>query len=585
MSESPNELPDLTSHDAVLLADVVDDILIVAMTDADGVITYVNDRFCDISKYSRHELLGATHAIVNSGYHDPEFFHDMYKTLRSGRTWRGNIRNRAKDGSCYWVATTIVARRGGDGRIVGYIATRFDITELMLTRMRLGSLAVTDSLTGLVNRAGFHDRMTDALRRAAMGDSAGACLVMFDLDGFKHVNDNHGHDAGDRVLRTIATRLTGLIDPADTICRLGGDEFALILEKTVQSTARDLVMEQILATIEQPVELGAGAVMLSGSLGVLPLAGYDSVDEAQKHADLALYAAKRAGGRQVRLFGPDLRRAIVTRSQTLSDAKHGVAADEFETYFQPILTCSTGQINEVEALLRWHHPQRGLLPASSFDDVLADSQFMSAIVARTMRSLVSALQCFREHGMPVHLLGINLSRFDLLGTELQKRLLAEIDTHGLATGDFVLEISSWSVFGRRANRATDRIHELAAAGFQIAIDGFGDGPTDFRLLRNLPVSQIKVAQCFARGLADRPEAREVLKSLIDLGHACGMTVCVMGIETEQEAEIAIDLGADRLQGFLVSYPLSIDDAIALVNAWPAPDRGAPGKEGWRGLGD
>ncbi|GBQ87750.1 diguanylate cyclase [Gluconacetobacter johannae DSM 13595] len=575
MSDTSNELSGPTSHDAALLADVVDDILIVAMTDVDGVITYVNDRFCAISKYGRHELLGATHAIVNSGYHDPEFFRDMYKTLQSGRTWRGNIRNRAKDGSCYWVATTIVPRTGADGRIDGYIAMRFDITELMLTRMRLGSLAVTDSLTGLVNRAGFHDRMTGALRRAARGDSAGACLVMFDLDGFKHVNDSHGHDAGDRVLRTIATRLTGLVDPSDTICRLGGDEFALILDKTVQSTVRDQVMEQILAVIEQPVDLGMGVVMLSGSLGVLPLAGYDSVEEAQKHADLALYAAKRAGGRQVRLFGPDLRRAIVTRSQTLSDAKHGVAADEFETYFQPILTCGTGQINEVEALLRWHHPRRGLLPASSFDDALADSQFMSAIVARMIRSLVSALHCFRAHAMSVRLLGINLSRFDLLGTELQKGLLAEIGAHGLATGDFVLEIPSWSVFGRRANRATDRIRELAAAGFRIAIDGFGDGPTDFRLLRTLPVSQIKLAQCFARGLADRPDARDVLKSLIDLGHACGMTVCVKGIETAREADIAVSLGADRLQGFLVSHPLSIDDAVALVNAWPPPDRAAP----------
>ncbi len=216
----------LTHEDADFWADVVDNVLIVAVTDQNGTITYVNDRFCEISQYSRQELLGHTHSILKSGEHGQAFFRNMYKTLHAGRTWHGNICNRAKDGSHYWVATTIIPHRNMRGDINGFVAARFEITELMNTKMRLRKQAATDMLTGLLNRGGFNAHLVTALEASKRRGAEPRVLVMFDLDGFKPVNDIHGHHAGDEVLKTIATRLLELIGPDDVISRLGGDEFA-----------------------------------------------------------------------------------------------------------------------------------------------------------------------------------------------------------------------------------------------------------------------------------------------------------------------------------------------------------------------
>ena len=207
----------LTHKDSDFWADVVDNVLIVAITDVRGIITYVNDRFCEISRYSREELLGATHRIVNSGYHDAAFFRQMYRTIRAGGIWRGNICNRAKDGTLYWVGTTIMPKHNALGAIEGYVATRFEITELMNVRDRLKSLAATDPLTGLFNRGGFNSVLQAAVERKAQDIARDAFLMMFDLDGFKQINDIHGHHAGDVVLKVMARRLLDLIHPLSLI--------------------------------------------------------------------------------------------------------------------------------------------------------------------------------------------------------------------------------------------------------------------------------------------------------------------------------------------------------------------------------
>ncbi|GBQ18938.1 putative bifunctional diguanylate cyclase/phosphodiesterase [Gluconacetobacter sacchari] len=565
----------LSARDASLLAGLIDDVLIVAITDATGKITYVNDRFCEISQYSRAELLGATHRIVNSGYYDAAFFREMYATLRAGQAWHGTFRNRAKDGSHYWVATTIMPRYGPDGVIDGFIATRYDVTELVQARMRLDALAVTDPLTGLANRTGFLDGMSAAMRRMARTGAGETYLLMFDLDGFKRVNDSHGHYAGDMVLCAIANRLAALVDPADIVCRLGGDEFALIVDRSLTATTLDQFLDRVQTVIAEPVDLGSGTVALSGSIGVLPLAGYSSIDEAQKHADYALYAAKRAGGRQVRLFETDLRRAVNRRSETIAEARDGLATNAFEVYFQPVMESATRCVGEFEALMRWHHPSQGLLPAASFMEVLADTQMTATMVARMTCALVDALARFRTLSMgtvgEAVRLGVNLSRADLFGAVSQRTLTDQIVQRGLVPRDFVLEVPSRLLQqGRRAGHVAERVDELAATGFRIALDGLGEGPVDFQAMRGLPFTSIKLWPGFVQGVTERVEARRMLRAMIELVHACGMTVCVKGVETAQQAEIALELGADAIQGYVLSRPLSVEDVLTQMSRWTAP---------------
>ncbi|GBQ12800.1 GGDEF domain-containing protein [Komagataeibacter rhaeticus] len=561
----------LTHQDSDFWADVVDNVLIVAITDVRGVITYVNDRFCEISRYPREELLGSTHRIVNSGYHDASFFRQMYRTIRTGEIWRGNICNRAKDGTLYWVATTIMPKHNSLGAIEGYVATRFEITELMNTRDRLKSLAATDPLTGLFNRGGFNNVLQTAVEHKAQNITREIMLVMFDLDGFKQINDIHGHHAGDVVLKVISARLMALVSPEDAVCRLGGDEFALILDHTLTRRPLQDILDQLLAELEAPIEVGNTMVNVSGSIGVSPVASQESAESLQKNADIALYAAKRAGGHQARMFDITLHQHALERAQILTDARTGVEKDQFELYYQPILNLATGRCDQIEALLRWHHPQRGLLAAESFHDVFLDAALAQAMSPRLVKAFQNDMRLWNNTLNTYPNLTINLSRLDLLNIGFQNDLEAEIKRQGSKASDYVLEISeSVLVAGRRSDRVLLRLQELAAMGFQLALDDFGLATLPISALRDIRFTQAKISRKLVREIEHDQQARDVIAHLSGLAHAFGQSVTVSGVETRGQMEILRAIGVDRIQGFYISLPISAANLVLAEHIF-APD--------------
>ncbi|KDU96046.1 diguanylate cyclase [Komagataeibacter rhaeticus AF1] len=560
----------LTHQDSDFWADVVDNVLIVAITDVRGVITYVNDRFCEISRYPREELLGSTHRIVNSGYHDASFFRQMYRTIRTGEIWRGNICNRAKDGTLYWVATTIMPKHNSLGAIEGYVATRFEITELMNTRNRLKSLAATDPLTGLLNRGGFNNVLQTAVEHKAQNITREIMLVMFDLDGFKQINDIHGHHAGDVVLKVISARLMALVSPEDAVCRLGGDEFALILDHTLTRRPLQDILDQLLAELEAPIEVGNTMVNVSGSIGVSPVASQESAESLQKNADIALYAAKRAGGHQARMFDITLHQHALERAQILTDARTGVEKDQFELYYQPILNLATGRCDQIEALLRWHHPQRGLLAAESFHDVFLDAALAQAMSPRLVKAFQNDMRLWNNTLDTYPNLTINLSRLDLLNIGFQNDLEAEIKRQGSKASDYVLEISESVLAGRRSDRVLLRLQELAAMGFQLALDDFGLATVPISALRDIRFTQAKISRKLVREIEHDQQARDVIAHLSGLAHAFGQSVTVSGVETRGQMEILRAIGVDRIQGFYISLPISAANLVLAEHIF-APD--------------
>ena len=560
----------LTHQDSDFWADVVDNVLIVAITDVRGVITYVNDRFCEISRYPREELLGSTHRIVNSGYHDASFFRQMYRTIRTGEIWRGNICNRAKDGTLYWVATTIMPKHNSLGAIEGYVATRFEITELMNTRDRLKSLASTDPLTGLFNRGGFNNVLQKAVEHKAQNITREIMLVMFDLDGFKQINDIHGHHAGDVVLKVISARLMALVSPEDAVCRLGGDEFALILDHTLTRRPLQDILDQLLAELEAPLEVGNTMVNVSGSIGVSPVASQESAESLQKNADIALYAAKRAGGHQARMFDITLHQHALERAQILTDARTGVEKDQFELYYQPILNLATGRCDQIEALLRWHHPQRGLLAAESFHDVFLDAALAQAMSPRLVKAFQNDMRLWNNTLDTYPNLTINLSRLDLLNIGFQNDLEAEIKRQGSKASDYVLEISESVLAGRRSDRELLRLQELAAMGFQLALDDFGLATLPISALRDIRFTQAKISRKLVREIEHDQQARDVIAHLSGLAHAFGQSVTVSGVETRGQMEILRAIGVDRIQGFYISPPISAANLVLAEHIF-APD--------------
>ena len=559
----------LTHEDADFWADVVDNVLIVAVTDRNGIITYVNQKFCDVSQYAPSELLGQTHRILNSGTHTPAFFRDMYRTIYSGQTWHGNICNRTKDGGHYWVATTIIPHHGSDGNIIGFVAARFEITELMNTKERLKIQAATDTMTGLLNRGGFNASLIATLEQCKQSDTDERVLVMFDLDGFKQINDIHGHHAGDIVLRTIGRRIVELVGPEEATSRLGGDEFAIILHKSLRENSLESLLTRLQALLEEPIDLESAIVRVSGSIGATPLTATDTLEDVQKNADVALYAAKQAGGKQARMFSASLHKTALERAKILKEARAGVKQNQFEVYYQPILNCHTGQIEQAEALMRWHHPQRGLLSAGAFTDVFADSGLAQEMETHLVQSFHDDIAMWKKAGLPNLRLAVNLSHLDLLSLDQQVDLLSEIKHLKMDPSTFMLEVTEHMLQGRRAEKSQMRLKSLAEDGFGLALDNFGHGSVRLSTLKNLPLKSLKIDRSLVRYIDTREQDRDILASLIKLGHGFGLSVTVEGVETRKQFDIAAELGVDYIQGFFISRAVSATDLVKITreHAW------------------
>lgn len=345
----------------------VDAAAIFSETDLSGRITYVNEQFCSISGYSREELLGANHRILNSGLHGPEFFVDMWRALVAGRVWKGEICNRAKDGSLYWVDSTMVPLIDpGSGQVRKYVSIRFDVTEkrqlLHTLQWRVGH----DVLTGLPNRAYLSDLLNQALEYSRNEDIPLA-VCMLDLDGFKAVNDGYGHASGDLLLVEVATRLKGILRGGDAVARLSGDEFVLILRHVQNPAHLQAALDRVLIAIAAPYQIRDQEIRVSASIGVtlFPQDNEDT-DTLVRHADQALYVAKQSGRNRFHLFDVSLDREVKATHQTVARLRQALYMGELCLYYQPKVNMHNGAVIGFEALLRWQHPGKGLVMPADF---------------------------------------------------------------------------------------------------------------------------------------------------------------------------------------------------------------------------
>ncbi|MGV8831774.1 MAG: EAL domain-containing protein [Devosia sp.] len=695
-------LPEDTSSaeaDADLAAfrTALDQQAIVAATDRAGVITAVNDLFCEISQYSRSELVGQSHNILNSRHHPSSFFKGMWRQIGSGTLWHGDICNRAKDGSLYWVDTTIVPKRGADGRITGYVSVRYDITarkaaeaalvrenqrrldaqlllhdiieavpngisacdangrlvlfnsafkdcyplakqaifenalfedvlrmatekgqfvlpldtdaakaafiasrlsefqtpgrqfvqhlsdgrwlqvqerlsqsghivgvrtdvsELKQAERQIKHQAERDALTGLYNRRVILERLARVLNSSRSSEKLGA-LIIVDLDGFKAINDNYGHDAGDELLVALAARLKSTVRQSDVVARLGGDEFALIIQNL--NAERDVVRiaEKLLRSLGQQVKLGRRLIIPSASLGVAvyPRDG-STPKELLKNADLALYQAKDSGRSTYVICTQELREGKIRRASMIKALRTAMARGQIEMALQPQVKAGTAEHVGFEALVRWK-TRHLTVPPTELISLAEEAGLMVQLGYYIIDKSFKTIKELMDLGLNPGRVAINAAADQLRQPDFSQRLRALIELHEMRPQDVEVEVTENVILERASDRIATTLQELRDIGVSIALDDFGTGYASLSHLKRFPIDRLKIDRSFVRDMTSDNDDSVIARTVISLAHSLGMSVVAEGVETEEQFRFLSNYGCDFIQGYLIGKPMFADAA-------------------------
>jgi diguanylate cyclase (GGDEF)-like protein/PAS domain S-box-containing protein len=538
------------------------------ITDAQNVILRINRAFSDITGYSSEEAIGQTPRLLSSGRHDARFYAEMRESIQRTRSWQGEIWNRRKSGEVYPEWLTITAVTDSAGGLTHYVSTLTDISQRKAAEEKIQYLAFYDPLTRLPNRRLLVDRLQQALAASARSERTGA-LLFIDLDNFKILNDTLGHDKGDLLLQQVAQRLTASVREGDSVARLGGDEFVLLLDDLSEkpneaANQAEAVGEKILAALNHPYDLDGHGYHSTPSIGVTLFVGHhSSVDELMKHADLAMYEAKKAGRNTLRFFDPQMQATITLRAALEKDLREGLQARQFMLYYQPQVDVA-GRITGTEALIRWQHPRRGLVSPAAFIPLAEETGLILPLGIWVLETACQQLVAWATNPACAHLsIAVNVSARQFRQPDFVEQVLAVIDRCGANPHQLKLELTE-SLLLDDVEEMIAKMSALKTRGIGFSLDDFGTGYSSLSYLKRLPLDQLKIDQSFVRDLLTDPNDVAIAHTIVALAQSLGLSVIAEGVETEAQQDCLAVQGCLAYQGYLFSRPLPVSDFERLL---------------------
>ena len=526
----------------------------IVITDADNRIVEVNAAFSEITGYSKQEAIGQTPSVLSSGLRDAVQDHVLWEKLKETGRWSGEAWSRRKNGDTYAEWLTVNAVKNNSGQTTHHVAIFADITAHKQAEEHVQRLAHYDSLTDLPNRTLFNDRFGQVLISAKRNKCKAAVMFM-DIDRFKVINDTLGHSIGDLLLKVMAANLTGCLRQGDTVSRLGGDEFVILLPELKAAEGAHVVALKLLKATAEPLTLHGHELNISASIGIsiYPDDGEDA-ETLMKNADIAMYRVKEEGRNNCLFYHANMNTRSVERLAMETRIRHALEKKQFELHYQPKIASDSGKIIGVEALIRWHHPELGMIPPLEFIPLAEETGLILPVGAWVLQQAIAQGRAWQQAGFPPLFIAVNVSERQFRQTDFAGQVGQILHDTGFDPHYLELELTETALMAH-VDKNIATLNQLNEMGARIAIDDFGTGYSSLSYLRRLPVDILKVDKSFVSGMTDNLDDAAIVEAIIAMAHSLRLTVVAEGVETVEQLKFLQKNHCDEIQGYYFSRPL------------------------------
>jgi diguanylate cyclase (GGDEF)-like protein/PAS domain S-box-containing protein len=529
----------------------------IMVTDATNKIVSVNRSFVEITGYAAEEVIGQDPKILASGLHPLEFYDSMWAVIAETGSWQGEIWDRRKNGEVYPEALTIILVKNVDGAIINHLAIFSDISERKIAQERIQQLAHYDVLTGLPNRVLFSDRLEQAII-SAQRNHTNIALLFLDIDRFKQINDTLGHGVGDRLLQNVGQRLLGCVREQDTVSRQGGDEFIVVLSDA-GSVGAELVAQKILQSIIQPYVIEQHDLRITASIGIAVYPDHAQDSETLiKYADVAMYQAKESGRNCYLSFHPAMNESSYERLKLENALRAALERDELRVYYQAQVNLHDGRITGCEALVRWQHPELGMIYPDKFIPLAEETGLIVSINHWVLEQAIKQCRAWRDTGFKALTMSVNLSAVQFRQHNLLQQIKSLLEKYDLPPGVLDLELTE-GILMQGVERTLATLHELSAMGVILSLDDFGTGYSSLSYLKRFPIQQLKIDQSFVRDVITDASDATMVRTIILMAHSLKLDVIAEGVETQEQAEFLMQSGCERAQGYHFRRPVTAEE--------------------------